>query len=405
MIPLLSLHRWVGVFSAFLLCVLPASVFAQGHIGKVKGHFAAALEFHLTGQIGMNRIGLPASTPNPFRQDAWLDERDDIAMRGFVGEATLQIDWWSLLGEPVSSDRFFWKTSGWYVVRYTDKKSGKVGTSTVSRTVLAKYPDLLKRFDAIAPSNIDFEVDFSLASLSDKDYQAFRKKYNMLETIGAAAPHLNSTFTSPVKGVQMLFFRSDKMPFNAPGSPSWNEFLSLSNEYDKNKLRMIVDYWRYARELRIRSFRVVRMKWPLGEFKAIAEKFDQYERGEGDESFTEKIKAIEEQAAQTPQYASNDFWAETSSLNRYYFYIIDANNVQDDYYNLIVNGINVGPVNNRTGGKTTYYCVLKRGENKVKLALTKLMGKNSRFTVEIDGVFGPREFSGSNDHDFTVNVK
>jgi hypothetical protein len=394
----------VGLLMALLF---PLTVLAQGSIQKNKSHYAGTLDFFLRGSSGGNRVGLPPSAENPFRPEVWFDERNGIAARGLVGGATLLIDWWSLLGEPVSYDRFVWQTSGWYEVRYPDKKTGATVTKTITRAALQKYPDLLKRFDAIAPTYMDFEVDFSLGSLNDKDYSAFRRQYNMLETIGSAAPHLKSTFTRKIGNVSLLFARSGRVPYQAAESPTggWTEYLGLPRNYDAGQLKMITHYWKIAKDLQIHSFRVTKMQWPLGELRAIAERFDQYESGEGEETLSDKLKDIEQQASRVTEYTKNDYWSEATSLNRYYFYIIDANSVQDDYYDLIVNGVNVGPVNNRTGGKTTYYCVLKRGENKVRLALTKLMGKNSRFTVEIDGVFGPREFTGSHDHEFTVNVK
>lgn len=407
-IRLRSLHPFFN--RVLLICImlcLPVVVQSQGRIQKNKSHFAGRLDFFQRGHLGGNRVGLPPGAQNPFRPEAWLDERNGISARGLLGEATLMIDWWSLLGDPVSYDRFFWKTSGWYEVRYTEKKTGQPVTTIIAREKLAPYPDLLKRFDAIAPNAMDFEVDFSLGSLSDKDYREFRKKYSLFETIGVSLPYLNSTFTHKIGNVSLLFERSGKVPYQAPESPigGWTEFLGLPKNYDKEKLGMIFTYLKLAGSLNIKNFRVTRMEWPLGELQSIAERFDKYERGEDGESFTDAMKKIEEQVSKVEEYREKDYWSETSSLNRYPFYIIDANNVQDDYYDLIVNGVNVGPVNNRTGGKTTYYCVLKRGENSVKLALTKLMGKNSRFTVEIEGVFGPREFSGSNDHNFTVNIK
>ncbi len=403
-------HRTYNRLILFLCCLsaaYPLSLHAKGNIHKNKSHYAGRLEFFQRGDLGGNRVGLPPGAHNPFTPEAWLDERNGISARGLVGEATLMIDWWSLLGDPVSYDRFFWKTSGWYEVRYTEKKTGQAVTKIISRDKLAPYPDLLKRFDAIAPHAMDFEVDFTLGSLSDKDYREFRKKYSLFETIGVSMPYLNSTFTHKIGNVSLLFDRSGKVPYQAPESPvgGWTEFLGLPKNYDKEKLGMIFTYLKLAGSLHIKSFRVTRMEWPLGELQSIAERFDKYEREEDEESFTDALKNIEEQASKVEEYKEKDYWSETSSLNRYPFYIIDANSVQDDYYDLIVNGVNIGPVNNRTGGKTTYYCVLKRGQNNIKLALTKLMGKNSRFTVEIDGAFGPREFSGSNDHNFTVDIK
>jgi hypothetical protein len=82
--------------------------------------------------------------------------------------------------------------------------------------------------------------------------------------------------------------------------------------------------------------------------------------------------------------------------------VIDINSIQDDYYDLYVNGVYIGPVNNPPGGTTTYNATLNSGSNTIELRLTQLMGLNTRLQININSGEFVREFTGSNDHSWTI---
>jgi hypothetical protein len=95
-----------------------------------------------------------------------------------------------------------------------------------------------------------------------------------------------------------------------------------------------------------------------------------------------------------------------SSVNVTTISIYDMNGVQDDFYDLYVNGANLGPVNNVPGGTTNIGpVVLLNGNNTIKLKLTSVQGSGTgaRLTVTTpDFVSSSANFWGTADHTWTI---
>ena len=85
--------------------------------------------------------------------------------------------------------------------------------------------------------------------------------------------------------------------------------------------------------------------------------------------------------------------------------VIDINEIQDDYYDLYVNGVFIGPVNNPPGGTTTYnHVTLKSGSNSIELKLTELRGSYTYLQININSGEFVEYFSGSVDHSWTITA-
>ena len=82
--------------------------------------------------------------------------------------------------------------------------------------------------------------------------------------------------------------------------------------------------------------------------------------------------------------------------------VIDHNVIQDDFYDLYVNGVFIGPVNNPPGGTTCYDTTLKSGSNKIELKLTELKGFGTLLTITINPGGFSQIFSGSTDHSWII---
>jgi len=84
--------------------------------------------------------------------------------------------------------------------------------------------------------------------------------------------------------------------------------------------------------------------------------------------------------------------------------VCDENCALDDAYMLYVNGETIGIVDHKQGGFTTYGATLNDGENTIKLALHRLNGCGSWFTVSV--MPGGRKLGvgGSNDHYIKVVI-
>ena len=84
--------------------------------------------------------------------------------------------------------------------------------------------------------------------------------------------------------------------------------------------------------------------------------------------------------------------------------VIDFNNIQDDFYDLYVNGAFIGPVNNAPGETTCYNTTLESGLNEILLQLTVINGENTLLRITIEPGGFSRDFAGSNDHKWIIEA-
>lgn len=296
-----------------MLALLPAihTANAQGTMYKRSGHYIALLDFFNNHPFKNEQGKIPHPLPetNGLLNTAgkWYEEKG-IKVKGLLSTAALQVDWWTLFNEPTEQYEFQWTSSGRYDISFTDKK-GKLVTATISRSMLEKYPDLLKRFDALQPTDIKFEIKWRIGSQTDADRDAFLRKYKLMGSIGDNMPHVKAGFKTLVKN-GLLFEPAGKKPFSVPGirPGKGQEFLGLQATYDNKKLGEIFDYWKISTGHVIQDFRATAIDWPVDEMKAIAEKFISYEKGETEPSPKEEIASANDKNRQTQPYAKDDFW-------------------------------------------------------------------------------------------------
>ncbi len=84
--------------------------------------------------------------------------------------------------------------------------------------------------------------------------------------------------------------------------------------------------------------------------------------------------------------------------------VIDHNNIQDDFYDLYVNGVFIGTVNNAPGETTCYNAHLKSGSNKIVLKLTETKGLSTLLRIAIEPGGFSQEFSGTHDHTWYIEA-
>ncbi|MDD2909080.1 MAG: S8 family serine peptidase [Candidatus Gracilibacteria bacterium] len=68
--------------------------------------------------------------------------------------------------------------------------------------------------------------------------------------------------------------------------------------------------------------------------------------------------------------------------------IIDSNSIQDEYFNLVVNNVVIGKIENLPGSTTTYPVKLKSGDNLLELRITNTAISDTRLTMRLspDGI-------------------
>ncbi|OHB64574.1 MAG: hypothetical protein A2168_04120 [Planctomycetes bacterium RBG_13_50_24] len=84
--------------------------------------------------------------------------------------------------------------------------------------------------------------------------------------------------------------------------------------------------------------------------------------------------------------------------------VVDSNSVQDDFYDLYVNGTYLGPVKNVVGGTTCYPATLVSGNNTILLKLTEAKGYSTYLKITADPGGWSEYFGGTYDHSWTITA-
>jgi hypothetical protein len=293
----------------FLLAISTNNLNAQGKTTLVDGHHLAGVNLTLgiSTEIPLNYFikqqGSSLSNPIPgFNIDVPFSD-GNITIKGIMSDAALAIDWWTLFGEPAEQYLFTWKAKDYYEIISLDA----TGSSTIKRTVnkndLKKYPDLFLRYENIKPTEIEFEIQWGLEDkdVFDKTGMSFTSYYGV-----------KNSFKTKVSSASILIEPSGKTPFGVPGirQGKGEAFLGLENNFPKDKLQGLMQMFTKAPYQYINAVIVTKIKWPVVEMKAIADKFDQYERGEATPSPTQIINEELRKNQNLTAYNNNDFWGD-----------------------------------------------------------------------------------------------
>lgn len=289
-----------------------SSIYSQGSIPMNKKAFIGALEFLPNGKlaVGYSRV----KSAYPMHIDPVIDPKNwyvenNQQMSGMLGDAVLFIEWWTKATSPSERYKFDWTSSGYFEVNYIDDK-GQNKYQRIDRYKLEKYPNLLQRFDNITPIDINFEITFHSGSISDQDYAGFRKRYNIMESLGSAGYAVN--YTRKLNGDFILYKPSrKKQDWINPGivQGGWNTFLNIPEKY-KDKESRLIELFKMGTTLEISSFRISSIKWRISDFIYIAKKFEDYETGK------DKPTAFDEVAnAEKENKAGDGFWDETDLVD------------------------------------------------------------------------------------------
>jgi len=70
---------------------------------------------------------------------------------GLLQDFTLGLEWWTLLGEPIEIYSILWNSTNSYKIEVSGEEK------TITKNMVSKYPDLLKRFNSLRPYKLDLE--------------------------------------------------------------------------------------------------------------------------------------------------------------------------------------------------------------------------------------------------------
>lgn len=236
--------------------------------------------------------------------------------------ARLTFEWWTLLAEPVEIYHIKWQASDHF----------KFNGTTLYKNQLTKYPDLLKRFDNLRPSHIDFQLKGSAngdcISIKGGQYAVTGKSIYTKHAGGYKKDGkvyqkycVGESFVYQVEDVKLLPTKAGKVGNGiVPGSPHWNDFLRWGlldiSDYDKidkkdNKAKELnKDFFKKTKSIEIESIEIIKLEWPEYELKAIMERFAKYEKGEEAPTPKEQVDSALTAMEGLNTYEEDDEWAQ-----------------------------------------------------------------------------------------------
>lgn len=190
--------------------------------------------------------------------------------KGLMESFVIGFEWWTLMGEPLEIYEFKWNSSKYF----------KIDGETLHRNSLNKYPDLLKRFDALKPTKVDVVIHCWDVGVGE--------------------------FNRKVKSHKLIIEPPGKIGKDlVPGSPSWSDFIeplaSVVMTTDE-RATAAKQLFTNAKSLRPDAY-LSEVTWPEGEMKAILAKYKEYEKKEKEKDKEEKPKK------------EDDFWSGNSTTD------------------------------------------------------------------------------------------
>ena len=199
---------------------------------------------------------------------------------GLVKEMHINIELWTLLGEPVEKYLFRWK------------RGSSVMASDYTRldeSTLAKYPDLLKRYLSLRPGTVELKYYVSTQLdpkyVSVKDLVVCGKKFiNNLQMTKEATWGSNEGASGyrEINSRAHFLITAEGATGNdiVPGSPKdWLDFIQWSDCPTKSN-KTAFNTFKYANQMTFYGLEVTRLEVPIREIDAIAEAYNNREKKE-----------------------------------------------------------------------------------------------------------------------------
>lgn len=300
-----SLHSVVAVLFTFILFF--NQIHGQGNTTFVEGHHLAGvnitnttntilpLKYKIDNRYAVLNIpgyNIPYSNGN-------------IVMRGIMTEAALAVDWWSLFGEPAEQYIFTWGAGDYYELVVPAAEGGSSIVKKISKSELRKYPDLLLRYEAIKPTDVSFQIEWSFTltdgEVLDKTGYSFQTYYGT-----------GNKFTTHISSATILTEPSGKIPFAVPGirQGKGNKFLNLPDNFPEEKIKELMQVFVKSKQFYISKVEIIDIKWPVNEMLTIAELFEKYEKGEATPSPTQIVNTEINKLQNINEDKRNDFWSD-----------------------------------------------------------------------------------------------
>lgn len=204
---------------------------------------------------------------------------------------------WNLIGEYAHSAGFFWELN-------PDQLFGK--RTTVKFQDISKYPDLVKRYNAIAPVRVNMMLNVIVQTEDKQDHNIFLNvKDNDLVYFGSRSNQNYISPTSPPKWRNAI--STDFINYND------SRFTDRDPSQETELKRIISSA--VAIKLPSNQRQVVNLdvEWPDEAIDEIARLYEQYEKGQPP-SPVKRVAAEAVKGARLSRRTTNDFWANPTEI-------------------------------------------------------------------------------------------
>ncbi|MEP6342619.1 MAG: hypothetical protein ABJ275_04830 [Maricaulaceae bacterium] len=227
---------------------------------------------------------------------------------GLVTQLDVQGQWWTLIGQAVEIYGIKWERGDTY----------NLEGDTLYRSSLSEHPDLVSRYDALKPSNI--EVSFDVVFLPDANrVQALNEMarlgshYYVKGGGQAVGSKVTDNFLIGKSG-ELMTDLSPSSPRNWESFMRWKTLFVTGSYADTNAAAK--NTFDIAQKVQVSNLRITKIDLPDSSAQAI---FDEYQRREEEEkeekeedTEEENIWDEEEAASQDENKQDDDIWAESN---------------------------------------------------------------------------------------------
>jgi len=249
---------------------------------------------------------------------------------GLVKEIHINIELWTLLQEPVEKYLFRWKRGS--SVTASDY-------TTLSKSTLAKYPDLLKRYNSLKPTNVELKYFVSTQLypkyVSVKNLDVCGKKFiNNLQITKDASWGSNegaSGYRKINSRAHFIIIREGKTgnDFVAGSPKDWLSFIKW-DDCSGNSNQKSYNTFKYANEMTFFGMEVTKLEVPLREIDAIAKEYNKRENEEDKVEGVETEKAFDDNFLEEESGTEeDDFLSETTSKTNDDDFLSEGNSSDD----------------------------------------------------------------------------
>lgn len=293
----------------------------QPYLPKQNKHFFAILLI-LISLYGYSQTIIKKDSNQRFngKVSGLPDEKDKV---GLMKDFNLTIQWWAFSSEPMEYYEFNWTANNYF----------KIDGTKIERQKLSKYPDLLKRFDMLKPSNIELHVVGSLDAYSMDICNRFAyiiPDYKVLY-FKAGTPAQNLSPDSPETWLQFWIWcnSSNKVNFQygytgAIQESSEKYYNSLSGPEKGELIKAYRNKFVNAKQIAIIDLKA-EIEWPLQEMRSIAKLFAEFEKGEKEPSPLEQVAEAQKEINNETTYTKDDFWGEVAEVQKSEYEIFREN--------------------------------------------------------------------------------